>query len=340
MVADQIPGGPVAVVGTTTWGTTLAIVLARRGTQVHLLARTDSEAKELRDAGENRQRLPGYAFPPALRVTASPREALRGVQALLLVVPANSLRDNVRWIASALQGTPLVVSACKGLEKESMKRMSQVLAEEIPEHLHHRICCLSGPNLAREIAAGLPSSTVVAARDRNTLAEAQELLNSSRLRVYTNDDLIGVELAGSLKNVVALAAGMADGLEAGNNAKAALVSRGLAEMSRLGVAAGAGPQTFTGLAGLGDLIATCYSPLSRNRAVGELVARGRTVEDAVASLGGEVAEGVTTVPAALRLGRELEVELPISELTNRILSREIDLRQATYELMGRAPRAE
>jgi glycerol-3-phosphate dehydrogenase (NAD(P)+) len=330
----------VAVVGTTTWGTTLAIILARQGVDVRLFARTESEAERLRTAGEHTQRLPGHAFPPALSVTASLSEALSDVGVVLFAVPSHTLRDNARAAASHLSGAAVIISACKGLERDTMLRMSQVLIEELPSASAERVCCLSGPNLAREIVAGFPASTVIASANAEAATVAQKLLNSNSFRVYTNTDLVGVEMGGALKNIVALGAGMSDGLQAGNNAKAAFVSRGIAEITRLGVAEGADPLTFSGLAGLGDLIATCYSPLSRNRMVGEQLARGKSVVEAMASLGGEVAEGVTTTPAALALAERRAVEMPIVQLTHRVLFEGLDLREAISELMGRAPRPE
>ena len=334
------PIQPVAVVGTTTWGSTLALVLARRGVGVRLWARSAQEAAMLQQDGENKLRLPGQPFPSCLMVTSSLPEALQGAGAVIFAVPSNSLRENARLTAPHFADTPLVISACKGLEQDTSMRMSQVLAEELPRRLLERICVLSGPNLAREIVAGIPASTVIAASEPHSAQEAQLLLNSPSFRVYTNADVVGVELAGALKNIVAIGAGISDGLQLGNNAKAAFVTRGLAEITRLGVEAGASPLTFAGLAGLGDLIATCYSPLSRNRRVGEQIAQGRTLQQALDSLGGEVAEGVTTAPAVLEMEGRMGVEMPIAETTNRVLFEGLDPKQAALELMGRAPRAE
>ena len=340
MATEPSTSAPTAVIGTTTWGTTLALVLTRRGVPVRLWARTAGEADRLRQAGEHTQRLPGHAFPSRLSVTDSMDEALEAASAVIFAVPCNSLRENAHRVAAHLTGAPLVISACKGLERESTKRMTQVLAEELPDALAPRLCALSGPNLAREIAEGMPSSTVVAAADMRVAQEAQALLNSAAFRVYTNTDVLGVELAGGLKNIIALGAGISDGLQLGHNTKAAFLSRGLAEITRFGVAAGAAPLTFMGLAGGGDLIATCYSPLSRNRRVGEQIALGKTVQEAVESLGGQVAEGVETTPAVLQMARELGVEMPITETTYRVLFEGLDPKHAAGELMGREPRPE
>jgi glycerol-3-phosphate dehydrogenase (NAD(P)+) len=329
----------VAVVGTTTWGTTLALLLSRRNISVRLWARSADEAARLRKDGEHRQRLPGQRFPGSLVVTHLLSDALDGVGAVVFAVPSNSLRENARRASDDLGGSPVVISACKGLERGSAKRMSEVLAEELPAHAF-RLCALSGPNLAREIVVEMPASTVVASSNPQAAAEAQTLFNSGTFRVYTNADVVGVELAGALKNVVALGAGISDGLGLGDNAKAAFVSRGLAEITRLGVAAGANPLTFAGLAGLGDLIATCYSPLSRNRMVGEAIARGETLQDAVEGLEGQVAEGVDTAPAVLGMAERLGVEMPIARMTARVLFDRLEPLKAVTELMGRTPKPE
>ena len=340
MVNQANPSDPVAVIGTTTWGTTLALLLARRGVPVRLWARSDDEAARLRQDGEHKLRLPGHPFPPAMAVTSSLADALRDAGAVIFAVPSETLRENARLLASHSSGSPVIVSACKGLEQGTLDRMSQVLAQELPNSMVDGICALSGPNLAREIVSGIPASTVVASASRHAAEAAQRLLNSPVFRVYTNADVVGVELAGALKNIVAIGAGICDGLQFGNNAKAALVTRGLAEITRLGLAAGAGPLTFSGLAGLGDLIATCYSSLSRNRMVGERIAQGRTLREAVVSLGGEVAEGVTTTPAAVAMAHQLGVEMPIAETARRVLFEGLSPKQAALELMGRPPRPE
>ena len=340
MVDRPNPQGPVAVIGTTTWGATLALVAARRGVVVRLWARSAEEAARLRQDGEHKLRLPAQPFPPTMTVTSSLADALDGAASVIFAVPSDSLRENARLTAPHFINSPVVVSACKGLERQTFKRMSQVLAEELPGSLSDRICVLSGPNLAREIVQGTPASTVIASSSPQAAQEAQHLLNSPTFRVYTNADVVGVELAGALKNIVAIGAGISDGLQLGNNAKAAFVTRGLTEITRLGLAAGANPLTFSGLAGLGDLIATCYSPLSRNRMVGEQIAGGKTLQEAVASLGGEVAEGVTTTPAAVAMANQMGVEMPIAETTRRVLFEGLDPRQAALELMGRSPRAE
>jgi glycerol-3-phosphate dehydrogenase (NAD(P)+) len=327
-------GARVAIVGTTNWGTTLGIMLGRKGDEVRLLARTQEEADTLNRDGENAVRLPGIPFPRTLRATASIEGALEDAALVILAVPAQSMRTAARQVAGHLGGSMLILSVAKGLELDSAKRMSEIILEEIDPGMHHRVCVLSGPNLSKEIARGLPATSVIAARDAAIASRAQETVASPLFRVYVNTDVVGVELGGVLKNVIALAAGMVDGLGYGDNTKAALISRGLAEITRLGVAAGASPITFAGLAGLGDLVATCSSPLSRNRFVGQELARGRPLKEIVSTMTG-LAEGVTTTVAALSLAGELNVEMPIADQVYRVLYKGLDVRTGVAELMGR-----
>ena len=324
----------VAVIGTTSWGTTLAIMLSRKGLTVSLWARTEEEAEKLNREKENTVRLPGFPFPEDLRATASLDEALDKAGLVIFAVPSQDMRRNVGLVREYLGSSTLILSVAKGLEVESVKRMSQVLSEEIKTRFHPNICVLSGPNLSREIARGLPAVTVVAAYDAAVAARVQKIMATPLFRVYTNTDVVGVELGGALKNIIALAAGMVDGLEYGNNTKAGLITRGLAEITRLGVAAGANPLTFAGLAGLGDLVATCASPLSRNRFVGQELAKGRDLKGILSSMTG-IAEGVTTTIAALKLANELDIEMPIAEQVFRVLFKGLDVRQAVSELMVR-----
>ncbi len=322
------------VIGATTWGTTLALMMAGEGRPVTLLARDSAECAGLQSAGENARFLPGVKFPRSLRVSPDPAEALAGAALAVIAVPSDRLRENARRVAGHLAPGTVVVNAAKGLELPSALRMSQVLSEELPPRLRSGICCLSGPNLAKEIAQGKPSSTVVAADSPDAAERAQAALLSSRFRVYTSSDLTGVELAGSLKNIVALGAGICDGLEVGENGKAAFITRALAEIARLGVAAGAQPLTFAGLAGVGDVIATCASRLSRNRYVGEQLALGRSWPEIRASMD-NVAEGVNATEAAIKMAAQLDVDMPIAETTYRILYEGLSPREAAAELMER-----
>lgn len=329
----------VTVVGTTTWGTALGVILAASGRPVYLLARTSEESDWLESARQHSRFLPGVEFPRTMSVVADPSDAFRDALMVILAVPSNSFRNNLRGLRDSLEGDPVVLSASKGLEMGTGKRMSQVMEEELPTRLRGRICVLSGPNLAKEVAEANPASTVVASLNARVASEAQAILMSRSLRVYTNEDVVGVELGGALKNIVALGAGICEGLGYGANGKAAFMTRGLAEITRLGTAAGASPITFAGLAGLGDLVATCASPLSRNHFVGQQLAAGRSLEDILASMD-NVAEGVYTTSAALKMAEELGVEMPIATATYQVLFEGLDPRRAVAELMGRPPRSE
>jgi glycerol-3-phosphate dehydrogenase (NAD(P)+) len=323
----------VAIVGTTGWGTTLGVMLAGKGIAVALWARTKEEAERLDRERENATRLPGIPFPEKLSPTSSLKEAIEGASLVILAVPSQEMRHNVRLVREHLAKATPILSAAKGLEAGSAKRMSQVIAEELDPSHRPNICVLSGPNLSREIAQGLPASTVVAAENAHLAERVQAIMGSPAFQVYTSDDVVGVELGGALKNIIALGAGMADGLGYGNNAKAAYMARGLTEIARLGVALGASPLTFIGLACLGDLLATCSSPLSRNHTLGEGLARGRSMDEIMASIG-SVVEGVATTAAALKLARELGVEMPITERIYRVLFEGLDPAQAMAELIG------
>ncbi len=330
---------PTAVVGATTWGTTLAVMVARAGNSVRLLCRTEEEADELRRAGEHRRRLPGVSFPAALSPEHDPALALSDARLVVVAVPSDRFRQNLRRIAESVPADAVVLSVTKGLELPAGLRMSEVVAQELPGHSSDRFAVLSGPNLAGEVMAGKPASTVVAASDETARRMVQDTMMSPAFRVYTSDDVVGVELCGSLKNIIALAAGMADGLGVGDNAKAALVTRGLSEIGRLGIAAGAQLMTFAGLAGLGDVMATCNSPLSRNRRVGEELAKGRTLAEILANMDA-VAEGVNTVVAALEMAEKLEVDMPITRLMSRVLFEGLPAAECIPALMERPPRAE
>jgi glycerol-3-phosphate dehydrogenase (NAD(P)+) len=330
-VTDQI-----GVIGAGAWGTTLAVKLAAAQRPVTLWAHTPTANAELATLRENRTYLPGIIFPPNVRVATEAAYLAEPHRLFVLAVPSAHLRGVLQGLHEHLYPGAALLSVIKGIEEGTHLRMSEVIEQELPGR---RIAALSGPNLAREIAAGLPAGTVVASRDAELATEIARILGSDRFRVYTNPDLVGVELCGALKNVVALAAGFVDGLAFGDSAKAGIITRGLAEMTRLGIAAGAHPGTFAGLAGVGDLIATCMSPLSRNRRAGELMASGISWADAAAQLNG-VAEGVFTVRGALELAAEAGVELPIAEQVEAVVHGGKPPMQAVAELMSRTPKDE
>ena len=326
----------IGVIGAGAWGTTLAVKLAAAQRPVTLWARTPAAGQELATVRENRRYLPGIVFPPNLRVATDDAYLSEPHRLFVLAVPSAHLRATLRSLSTRLYAQADLLSVVKGIEEGTHRRMSQVIEEELPGR---RVAALSGPNMAREIAAGLPAGTVIASEDAELAAELASVLGSDRFRVYTNPDLIGVELSGALKNVIALAAGFVDGLALGDSGKAGIITRGLAEITRLGVAAGAQPMTFAGLAGVGDLIATCMSPLSRNRRAGELMASGLSWTEAAAQLNG-VAEGVFTVRGALELAVEHRVELPIAEQVEAVVHQGRPPMQAVAELMSRVPKDE
>jgi len=325
--------GP-AVLGAGSWGTALACVLARHHDDVLLWARDPDAAARLDATRENARYLPGVRLPSSLTVTADPvRAAAR--ESLVLAVPTRAQREVARLVAS--RSPARVLCAAKGYEPETRARMSEVLTAELPSGTG--VAVLAGPSHAEEVGREAPTTVVVASDDESVAVAFQELLHAPSFRVYTNTDLLGVETAAALKNVIAIAAGICAGLGLGDNTMGALLTRGLAEISRLGEALGARPETFFGLAGIGDLVTTCISRHSRNRKVGELVAAGRTLEAALAETR-MVAEGVETTRAVRRIGRERGVELPISEQVAAVLFEGKDARTAIGDLMGRDAKAE
>ena len=329
----------VGVVGTTSWGTTLGVIIARQGIDVGVWARTEAEAATLEASRENARFLPGVPFPSLLSVSASPREALWDADLALIVVPSRTFRANLQRVREAIPHDAIVVSATKGLETETGMRMSEIIADELPLPFRGGICALSGPNLSREIIDGKPASTVIASTDPDAARTAQRIINSNLFRVYTNEDIVGVEFGGALKNIVALAAGVCDGLNYGDNAKAAIITRGLAEIGRLAEAAGANPLTLAGLAGMGDLIATCSSTLSRNHYFGRRLALGESPDAIRDSMDG-VAEGVDTIRGAVKVANTLSVELPIAEAMHSVIFEGVPIERAVSALLERAPRPE
>ena len=324
----------IAVLGDGGWGTTLAIHLHRCGHRVRWWGAFSEYARRLDRRRENVRFLPGIRIPRSIPITAALPEAVESAQLLVLAVPSQHLRSVVRQLAGLLSAHPIIVSVAKGIESPSLKRMSQVIAEELGSL---RLAVLSGPNIASEIAGHQPASSVVASIDEALSAQVQRLFMSDRLRLYTSTDLIGVELGGALKNPLAIAAGLSDGLGFGANAKAALITRGIVEMARLGVAMGARKETFWGLSGLGDLITTCLS--GRNHWLGEQLGQGRPLRSILASTP-MVLEGVETTKAAVALGRRHRVELPIIEQVCAVLFHRRAPIRALHTLMRRAEKAE
>ena len=302
------------VVGDGGWGTAIAIHLARKGLDATIWSHDAEYAAHLREKRANPRFLPGYEIPAAVRVTSDFAEGVADAELVISAVPTEFLRLVWGRHASLLRAGLPILSLTKGVEQGTMRRPSEILAEIAPGR---PVAVLSGPNIAWEVAKGLPAAAVVAG-DRSVAAAVREHLSSSSFRVYTNSDVVGVELGGALKNVIALASGICDGLGLGHNAKAALLTRGVIEMARLGQALGAERKTFFGLSGLGDLMTTCSSPTSRNRTVGERIGRGERPEDVIASMA-QIAEGVKSAAPVRTLGRAKGIELPISEEVYRVL---------------------
>lgn len=323
-----------AVLVAGSWGTALACVLADNGHRVSLWSRNSGQVDEINSKRTNTQYLAGHSLPDGIAATVSLQEAVEGAQAVVLAAPSAAMREVARQVKPYLSDDALVIHATKGFETGSLLRMSAVIAEELPDYDADRIVVLSGPSHAEEVIARNPTTIVVAAERIEAAEAAQDLFINPYFRVYTNTDVSGVELAGALKNIIALGAGMSDGLGFGDNAKAALITRGLAEISRLGAAMGASPLTFAGLAGVGDLVVTCTSRHSRNWRAGHAVGQGRGVDEVLRTMG-MVVEGVKTTKAAVELARRYDVTMPIAQQLYDVLFEGKSPKLAVEDLMGR-----
>jgi len=322
----------ISVIGAGAWGTTLSILLAENGHQVSLWVYEKELIPEINKYRENKRYLPGFQLPDKIEITGEMEPA----EIFIFVIPTQHLRSIAKPFAAVIKSDVTVVSASKGIEEKTLKLPLNILKEELK---NDNLCVLSGPNLSSEIARGLPAASVIASEKKAIAAAVQEALMLNRFRIYTNTDVIGVQLGGALKNIIAIAAGTADGLNVGDNAKAGLMIRGIAEITRLGVALGARPETFAGLSGMGDLIATCTSRLSRNHLVGEQIARGKKLSEILKEMK-EVAEGVPTTIAARTLGNKLKVSLPITEEVYHVLYEGKDPYRAITDLMTRSATSE
>lgn len=333
----------IAIIGAGAWGTALSIVAARRGEhRVRLWAFEQDVCESIRIRRVNEQFLPGFNVPEGVAVTSDLTEAVAGAEMLVSVMPSNHCRQVFRALAPHLRRQMIFVSATKGIEEGSLLRMTQVVTSTIEEAsgFTPRIAALSGPSFAREVARGDPTAITVASSDEEVAQAVQITLSDPRFRIYTNDDVIGVELGGALKNVVAIAAGVCDGLGLGHNSVAALITRGLAEMTRLTEACGGHRETMAGLAGLGDLVLTCTGGLSRNRSVGQQLGKGRKLPDIIRDMHGMVAEGVLTTNAAVGLAKQQRVEMPITEKMWEVLHQGKLPAEAIHELMTRSAKSE
>jgi glycerol-3-phosphate dehydrogenase (NAD(P)+) len=332
----------IAVLGSGAWGTSIALSLARRGGHdVTLWAHAQEIADDIRARGENVDFLPGFPLPPEIHITADTHEAISDANIVVGVVPSEFLRQTYTRIAPSLHAGQLLVSATKGVEDVTYLRMTEVIHATLAAQGLSLPCgVLSGPSFASEVAAGFPTAITIAFEDIAHAVRVQSEFSSASLRLYSNDDVIGVELGGAIKNVIAIASGTVAGLGLGYNSAAALITRGMAEITRLAVACGARRETLSGLSGIGDLVLTCTGSLSRNRTVGFELGKGRQLPEILAGLGGKVAEGVRTTGAALGLARRYGVEMPITEQMDLILHHGKAPREAMRELMSRPGRDE
>ncbi len=331
--------GTAAVMGAGAWGTAVAKVLADAGNEVRLWARRPETVGEINSARTNSGCLPGCRLPAAVRATADPAEALEGIRNVLLAVPAQSLRPNLAAWAGHLADGATLVSLAKGIELGSLMRMSQVIVEVTGVDTG-QVAVVSGPNLADEIAREQPAATVVACTDSGRAVTLQRGLSTSYLRPYTNADVVGTEVGGACKNVIALACGMAAGVGLGENTAAALITRGLAEIMRLGDALGGRTATLAGLAGVGDLVATCTSAHSRNRDFGSRLGAGQSPAEVMRATAGHVAEGVTSCTAILALAASYDVEMPLTDAVHRVCHAGLSVDEAVRLLLGRSTKAE
>jgi len=328
----------VTIMGAGSWGTALAITAARNGHQVFLWGRNEDKLRVIQETRENAYYLPEVNLPDNILATSCMETAIQDAEAILLVVPSTQIRSLCKQIRPFLRKGQLIINTAKGIEVETLERLSLVIEEELAG-IEHEFCFLSGPSHAEEVGRGMPTAIVASSHNRDAAAHTQDLLMSPDLRVYTNNDLLGVELASALKNAIALGIGIAIGLGYGDNTMAALITRGLAEVSRMGIAAGAEPATFAGLAGVGDLIVTCASKHSRNRRAGVLLGQGHKLDQVLKEVG-MVVEGVRAAEAAEAMSRKYNVPMPICHEIYQILFQDKPAQDAVAALMGRSKKGE
>ncbi|HEY0195373.1 MAG TPA: NAD(P)H-dependent glycerol-3-phosphate dehydrogenase [Kofleriaceae bacterium] len=332
-------GEEIAVIGAGSYGTCLAVLFGNAGHRVSLYARGAETAAAMEAARENASYLPGHKLPDTVHVTHDLEGAVRGKRFVLGVTPSHGTRDVLGRAAAAMDPDAIVINASKGLEDGTLHSIDAVYREILPPRIAARATYLSGPTFASELAAGMPAAIVLAGRDPETCALAQQALSHIRFRIYTTDDVLGVLIGGALKNVIAIAAGVSDGLGFGSNSRVALITRGLAEITRIGVALGAHPQTFAGLSGMGDLVLTCSGDASRNRRVGLALGKGRSMPEILGEMT-QVAEGVKTAKVAKQLADKLGVAAPITDAMYAVMHTGVPVREAIFALMARPIRSE
>jgi glycerol-3-phosphate dehydrogenase (NAD(P)+) len=333
----------INVIGAGSWGTTLAVILAKKGHEINLWTRSDSTCEEIKSTNKNKKYTEDLLIPENVRVFTGLDDGFDNPDIIIFAVPSHALREILEKFKKRLEEKSkyikCILNVAKGFETKSNLRLSQVMEECLPKNLLSKICILSGPNIAAEIARGLPSVSVAASFNKKILRYIQNVLSTDTLRIYTNRDVIGVEIGGAVKNIIAIAAGVSDGLGYGANTKASLVTRGLYELSKFGIKMGANPVTFSGAAGMGDLIATCISRHSRNRSVGERLAGGEKIKEITSSMY-MVAEGIKTTEAVYNISKKLGIEVPITETIYEIIYRDLSPLESVNKLMTRKFKAE
>lgn len=329
----------IAIIGAGSWATALALTLARRYSEIYMWARRKDLVQEINEEKKNTRYLPGITLPSQIIASEALEQVLSGAKTVIFGVPSHAFREVLRKARPLIEPEAIIINTAKGLEEETQLRLSEIFIEEMGEENRYRYVVLSGPSHAEEVARNIPTAVVVASSYLESAQKAQDIFMDRYLRVYTNPDVIGVELGGALKNVIALGTGIADGLAYGDNTTAALITRGLAEIARLGINLGASPLTFIGLAGVGDLMVTCTSKHSRNRRAGREIGKGSTLEEALEKVN-MVVEGVRTTKAAVKLARKLSVEMPITEQMYNVLFKGLAPRTAVNNLMTRGRRHE
>ncbi|RFU65550.1 NAD(P)H-dependent glycerol-3-phosphate dehydrogenase [Peribacillus glennii] len=329
----------IAVIGAGSWGTALALVLADNGHDVRIWGHKQEQIDEINERHTNHKYLPGLKLPAGIKGYTSLREVMNGITDLVLAVPTKAIREVLGKIAPVAENPFTIVHVSKGIEPDTLLRISEMIEEELPSSLLAGVVVLSGPSHAEEVSLRHPTTVTVSSRNMETAERIQDLFINQNFRVYTNPDIVGVEIGGALKNIIALAAGITDGLGYGDNAKAALITRGLAEISRLGTAMGANPLTFSGLAGIGDLIVTCTSVHSRNWRAGNLLGKGQKLDEVLENMG-MVVEGVRTTKAAYQLAKKYNVDMPITSALYHVLFNGENVKESVDRLMNRTKTAE
>lgn len=324
----------IAVLGAGSWGTALAMVLADNGHEIRLWGHNPAQIEEINQDHTNKKYLPGITLPSSVKGYSSLHAALDGMKMVIMAVPTKAIREVIRKMMESISESVVIVHVSKGIEPDSLLRISEMIEEEMPEELLESVVVLSGPSHAEEVSLRHPTTVTVSSKNMEEAEKVQDLFINNHFRVYTNPDLIGVEIGGALKNIIALAAGISDGLGYGDNAKAALITRGLAEIARLGVKMGASPLTFSGLTGIGDLIVTCTSIHSRNWRAGNMLGKGQNLDEVLENMG-MVVEGVRTTKAAYQLAQKFEVKMPITNALYHVLFNNVNPKDAVDGLMSR-----